>query len=186
MERAIVFTDAKDPAILRSLKRLYKTAFPRKERKPFGLILQNCREGKAEILAAVDRSGTFCGLAISFFCGDLVLLAYFAVPSSLRGQGIGGELLARLRERYVGRKFFLEIERVDLGKDSTGLKARRKAFYLRGGMSETGLFVRLFGVELEILSDRCAVSFDEYFRVYLEISGKIAEKNVHLSERVRE
>lgn len=169
--------------MLRPLKKLYKSAFPRSERKPFGLILKSCREGKAEILAAVDQSGVFCGLAISFFSEGLVLLAYFAVVPSLRGQGIGADLLYALRERYSDRKFFLEIERAGRGNDPSKLKARRKAFYLRNGMSETGLFVRLFGVELEILSDRCAVSFEEYFRIYRESAGKLAEKNVLLSER---
>lgn len=183
MEQTVTFISAEEPDILRPLKKLYKTAFPRSERKPFGLILKNRREGKAEILAAVDQSGAFCGLAISFFSEGLVLLAYFAVLPALRGQGIGAALLCALRERYAEQKFFLEIERADREDDPSGLKARRKAFYLRNGMSETGLFVRLFGVELEILSDRCAVSFEEYFRVYLEVSGKIAEKNVLLSER---
>lgn len=183
MEQTITFISAEEPDILRPLKKLYKTAFPRSERKPFGLILKNRREGKAEILAAVDQSGAFYGLAISFFSEGLVLLAYFAVLPALRGRGIGAVLLRALRERYVGQKFFLEIERTDRENDPSGLKARRKAFYLRNGMCETGLFVRLFGVELEILSDRCTVSFEEYFRIYLDGSGKIAEKNVLLSER---
>lgn len=183
MEHTITFISAEESNMLRPLKKLYKMAFPRSERKPFGLILKNQQDGKAEILAAVDQSSAFCGLAISFFSEGLVLLAYFAVLPALRGQGIGAELLHELRRRYDDRKFFLEIERISRKNDPSGLKARRKAFYLRSGMNETGLFVRLFGVELEILSDRCTVSFEEYFRIYLEGSGKIAEKNVLLSER---
>lgn len=186
MEQTVAFISAEESAVLRPLKQLYKTAFPRSERKPFGLILKNRREGKAEILAAVDQKGEFCGLAISFLSEGQVLLAYFAVSPFLRGRGIGTDLLCLLRKRYADRKFFLEIECTEPGDDPSGIKARRKSFYLRNGMCETGIFVRLFGVELEILSDERAVSFEEYFRIYRETAGKIAEKHVLLSERNKE
>ncbi|MCM1334791.1 MAG: GNAT family N-acetyltransferase [Bacteroides sp.] len=174
---------AEERRLLRPLKRLYLSAFPRCERKPFGLLLKNRREGKAEILAALDGEGEFCGLAILHFSGDLVLLAYFAVSPSARGRGIGSGLLRLLLSRYADRRFFLEIERVDLGRDPSGIKARRKNFYLRNGMDETGLIVRLFGVELEILSYRCAVTFEEYRALYRSVTGRIVDKNVLPLER---
>lgn len=172
------FISAEEKALLRPLKKLYKSAFPRCERKPFALLLKNRREGKAEILAALDENGEFCGLAILHSLDDLMLLAYFAVIPSARGRGIGSELLRLLHERFSDRRFFLEIELPDPENDPSGMKNRRKDFYLRNGMNETGLFVRLFGVELEILSFRCAVSFEEYFKLYRSVTGKIVEKNL--------
>lgn len=180
---ALQFISAEEPSLLRPLKRLYKSAFPRYERKPFGLVLKNRREGKAEILAALDENGEFCGLAILHFIDDLMLLAYFAVSPSARGQGIGTELLRLLHERFSDRRFFLEIELPDPKNDPSGIKSRRKDFYLRNGMNETGLFVRLFGVEMEILSFQCAVSFEEYFKLYRSVTGKIVEKNIVPLER---
>lgn len=174
---------AEEQALLRPLKRLYKSAFPQYERKPFGLILKNRREGKAEILAALDKNGEFCGLAILHFVDDLMLLAYFAVIPPARGRGIGSELLRLLHERFSDRRFFLEIELPDPKNDPSGIKSRRKGFYLRNGMNETGLFVRLFGVELEILSFQCAVSFGEYFKLYRSVTGKIIEKNLFPLDR---
>lgn len=174
---------AEGKTLLRPLKRLYKSAFPRYERKPFGLILKNRREGKAEILAALDENGAFCGLAILHSLDDLMLLGYFAVVPPARGRGIGSELLRLLHERFSDRRFFLEIELPDPKNDPSGIKSRRKDFYLRNGMNETGLFVRLFGVELEILSFRCAVTFEEYFKLYRSVTGKIVEKNLFPLER---
>lgn len=62
---------------------------------------------------------------------------YFAVDPAARGGGIGGEALGLLRERYAGRRFFLEIEALgepDTPPEQETLRARRKAFYLRNGM----------------------------------------------------
>ena len=51
------------------------------------------------------------GLAITASDGELVLLDYFAVDPSKRGQGAGSEALQLLLALYNDRQFFLEIER---------------------------------------------------------------------------
>ncbi len=168
--------------MLRQIKRLYKNSFPRNERKSFRRLLRARKKGTAEILAAVDENGSFCGHAIFVLYGDLVLLDYFAVCPERRDQGIGSVLMQQIQERFSDKKLFLEIELPDPKNDASGVKQRRKEFYLRCGMSETGLRVKLFGVDLEILSFRCGISFAEYLDLYRKMAGTCADRFVILLE----
>lgn len=119
---------------LKALKRLYRTAFPRAERKPFGLICRQARRGRMELLTLRGGNGELLGLAVTMLHGESVLLDYFAVDPSARGGGIGSEALRLLLERYAGKRFFLEIERLglpDTPPEQEKLRERRKAFYLQ-------------------------------------------------------
>ena len=91
--------DSKNPKYLRQLKRLFKQAFPRFERKPWWLLQRTAAAGQAELLAVCDSNqpGRFCGLAICLFWQDLVLLDYFAVCPQQRNQGLGRQILPLLR-----------------------------------------------------------------------------------------
>ncbi len=161
---------------LPKIKVLYTKSFPMNERKPFSMILKNREKGITDIFAAIDDNGNFCGLAIFVFYKDIVLLDYFAVCEELRGSGIGTVLLRKIQEHFSDKRLMLEIELAD--DEPFGDKFRRKKFYLRGGMSEAGLFVRLFGVKMEILSYRCEVSFGEYLELYRMLAGRCADKFV--------
>ena len=81
---------------------LYRTAFPRSERKPFGIILRMAREGRAD-LWTIRHRGRFAGLAATVNGPDIVLLDYFAVKRSLRGRGVGSAALMQLEKQYAGR-----------------------------------------------------------------------------------
>ena len=125
---------------LKYIRDLYRISFPDVERKPFSLIERKAAMGTMEILM-MSEGGERMGLAITASDGELVLLDYFAVDPSKRGQGAGSEALQLLLALYNDRQFFLEIERpVD---DAPNLEERilRKQFYLKNGMLETGIKV---------------------------------------------
>ena len=143
---------------------LYMEAFPASERKPFGMIRRMYRKGTTDIWC-LERSGSFAGIGITINGPDLILLDYFAVRKPLRGQGIGAAALDLLREAYRGKGFFLEIEAPDRD-DPTGIKARRKAFYLRNGLTDMHVTANLFGVRMELLGRSCELDFDSYRAFY--------------------
>lgn len=153
------------------MKRLYKSAFPLAERKPFQMLMRLKKLGKAELLAAKNEAGEFCGMMITAIDGNYVLLDYFAVEPEKRGGGIGSQMLDRLRERYTGKKIFLEIERVESNQGDAVQKRRRKNFYIRSQMTETGVFSRLAGIEMEVLSAGCLITAEEYFAVHNRYEG---------------
>ena len=109
---------------------LYRTAFPRNERKPFSRITSMAKAGRAD-LWTIRMDGRFAGLAATVNGPDIVLLDYFAVKRSLRGRGVGSAALLQLEKQYEDRGFFVEIESTLEEADNRGQREKRKEFYLK-------------------------------------------------------
>ena len=166
------------PATVRQMKMikpLYLSAFPRNERKPFWLIKKKVSEGKMKIMA-IEEEG-FAGLAILMLYKDIVLLDYFAISPSRRDEGLGSEALKILRDMFSERRLFLEIELPD-GGENDYIKERRKAFYLRNGLVETGFKASVFGVPMEMLTFGSIISMDDYFGIYRYVLGSFLASKV--------
>ena len=146
------------------LRILYRKAFPRYERKPFRIIRNMHKEGRTDVWLA-EMDGRFAGLATTINGGDTILLDYFAVEKKLRSRGVGSAFLQALLEKYADHGLFVEIEAADQD-DPTGEKHRRKAFYLRNGLSDMHVVAILFGVRMELLGRGCSLDFDGYRDFY--------------------
>lgn len=157
---------------LKLLKNLYISSFPTAERKPFKLMQLWERCGKTEILSICDGD-RFCGLIITVLYKDMVLIDYLATCEELRGTGIGSQSIKLIRERYRGKRIFLEVESTLKPCDDLNIRQRRKNFYLRNGLSECGISVLLFGVEMELLTFDNPVSYEEYCRLYRHLAGNM-------------
>lgn len=140
---------------------LYEEAFPEIERKPLPLMEKLADMGQMELLAVVDE-GEFAGLAFNMMDGNEALLDYFAIASEKRGTGCGSRSLALLLERFSGKKYIFEIEMEDEAADNAEERARRKAFYLRNGLKETGLFAHVYGTDFELLTPGGELTYEEY------------------------
>lgn len=157
---------------------LYMESFPKEERKPFSVIERKAAMGTMEILVVTEGKKRI-GLAITAIKGDLVLLDYFAIAKNFRGKGSGSEALFLLRELYSGKQFFLEIEKPDETAPNAEERVRRKSFYLKNGMLETGIDVTLFGVPMELLAARPGLTFAECETLYRELLGPMYHKVVY-------
>lgn len=167
------------------MQSLYKESFPRSERKPFSLLLEKQKEGIAELLILGEQPEKApLGLMITLADpqSDIVLLDYFAISPHSRGKGTGTQALALFRERYAGKRLLLEIERLDSSAPNAEERQRRKQFYLRNDFTETRIFVRVFGVEMELLTNRTPLSFSEYVRLYENTMGKIQTRLLHITD----
>lgn len=160
------------------IKRLYRSAFPRIERKPFRFIIRQCEKGEAELFAVETNEGKFAGLAFAVKYSDIVMLDYFAIHPKLRGKGIGSKALQTLKSKYADSRFILEIE--STAKPCRNLKARqkRREFYLRNGMKPSGFTAHVFLTDLEILTAGKPVTFEEYLGLYTAHLGKRAAKRI--------
>jgi len=168
----------KSPFEWLALRKLYKTAFPKCERKPLWLVWRAQKQGKTDVWI-IEQDGEFAGFAITMLGKDLVLLDYLAICDKKRGGGIGSRTLQSLYEQYRGKRFFLEIENVYVPVENLAERIRRKNFYKRNGMQEMGIMVNAFGAELEILAYDCQVSFEDYYELYCSCYGKWAAENLH-------
>ena len=159
---------------MREVKRLYRRAFPKSERKPFSMILKLRKAGKCDILHFSEDSG-FRGLAITVKGDGLVLVDYFAVAEGKRGVGIGGEMMRMLLSRYTGMGVFLEIEEP---KGDGGVTDRRLSFYERAGFRDLSVSVKLFGVDMILLGVDCTLGFESYRAFYCDNIGRFAYNHI--------
>lgn len=165
-------------AELPKIQALYMNSFPKSERKPFELILKKQTEGVMEVLTLNNECCGFTGLAIMILYKDLVLLDYFAILPEYRGTGYGSIALKLLKERYIGKRFLLEIENPNTVCDNKQERFRRKCFYTKNGMTAMPYTVDLFGVEMEIMTSSDFVTFDEYHDIFKNIFGSGAAQKV--------
>ncbi len=164
---------------MKKLKSLYERAFPKEEKKPFGLMKRLAKQGKMKIFAA-EENGELLGLAIMMLHSDIALLDYLAIDESKRGMGVGGKVIENLKEIYKDKRLLLEIE--DTASDAPDIETRkrRKKFYLSHGLSVMPYKICLFGVDMEVLTFGGEVSFEEYHEVYSAILPKRISKRITL------
>ena len=171
-----------DTKRLKMIEELYISSFPKEERKPFSTIIQKAKTGSMEIISIEsETNGEFLGLALSVMNDDLVLLDYFAICRQNQSSGIGTKALALLKQRSLDKRFFLEIETPDPNADNAKQRERRKKFYLNCGLCDIRLYVCLFGIDMEILTDGCQITFSEYHKLYHDVFGGKISDNVRPS-----
>ena len=57
-------------------------------------------------------------------------------------------------------------------------RQRRKAFYLRNGLKETGMNAMVFETEMELLTHDAELTFAEYVGMYENVFSKEKARNV--------
>lgn len=126
------------------------------EQKPYAVIHILMRMGLYHCYGLYDEQ-TLKGYA--FFCTNVVnnakiaLLDYFVVLHGMRGCGLGSTFLSLIKEEFAEYDCILaEVERVEASDSETDrmVREKRKAFYLRNGLTITNLSVDLFGEDLQI------------------------------------
>lgn len=157
---------------------LYRSAFPRSERKPISMIRSMQKKGRTDVWYFTD-GGEFVALATTVKDGKgKVLLDYFAVTKKSRSKGYGSQILSMILAQYPDQDVFGEIEIADETADNYQDRVRRKKFYLRNGMRAVGVNIILFGVEMELLTSGCDMTFDEYYDFYRENLGEAIARNI--------
>ena len=140
---------------------LYEEAFPESEKKPRPVMEKLVKQGKMEIFA-IEKDDEFIGLAINLIEGKTALLDYFAIAPEKRNCGYGGACIRTLLEKFRDKKYIFEIEMQDEYAENAEDRKRRKAFYLRNGLKETGLFANVYQVDFEMLTPDGSLSYDQY------------------------
>ena len=155
---------------------MYESAFPPVEKKPFERMVRLAEEGKMEILAIADGD-VFVGLIIFMLTDTSALVDYFAIAKEMRCGGYGGKVIQAVQKYYRDKKLVLEIEKEDPDAPNAVDRKRRKTFYLKNGLKETGLFVNVYHTDFEILSLDGMLTFEEYVSLLTTVLGEeIVEK----------
>ena len=131
--------------------------FPPSELKRLSAILGMRQKGIYDVLGAY-KDGKLAAYALMYRddAVRVVLLDYLAVEPQLRGQGIGTELLKRLKAHYAETSdvLLIECERPKTAPDE--MEARKRIrFYTNAGAQLTQVRMWLFEVEYSILVLPC-------------------------------
>lgn len=155
------------------VKTLYREAFPLIERIPFIRLEKLRKNGEIKMFCAYEN-GEPCAMAFTACSSKSVLLMYFAVDSTKRNLGLGTKVIDALCDIFPRRRLLLEIETPDENKPNT---VRRKAFYERCGLRDSGGRVSLTGVDMEIMLKGDG-EFDkfEYMSINETIFGHLGSK----------
>ncbi len=159
------------------IRKLYKRAFPRAERKPLSIIKSMQKNKKSDVWF-FEKDGSFVGFAATINGDGIILLDYLAVDAAHRGMGIGSEILQTLRRKYAGKGVFAEIERVKADADPSDHRWKRKQFYITNGMNELDVYAKVFGVEMELMGWNCRMDFNAYQSFYRDYYSEFAAKNL--------
>ncbi len=142
--------------------------FPPDEIRPLKTLLslydseRYCPYGVFAVQDAADGDGQppllgYLNVVHASGC-DVAFLDYFATAPTVRGGGLGAQLLDTLCEKETARgatALLWEAETPSFAPDAT-LAARRYAFYTRCGAQETALRQCVYGVWFDMLYRPCA------------------------------
>lgn len=153
------------------VKELYKKAFPLFERMPFFMLENAAKKGRATFSTVFDAR-KFAGFVYYVQKEDLLLIFFFAVNENLRGKGYGSGILSALKEKYSGKRIFLEIETIDERAKDNDNRLRRKAFYERNGFASCGFNTGGLFMKYDVLSFGGKVTSEDYRKLMLYFAGK--------------
>lgn len=158
---------ASNAAILKKVRQLYMTAFPKEERIPWPLVRLNALRRDIDLTAFLDGD-TFCGFTYSVTVDDLHFLLFFAVDDSLRSKGYGSAILSCLKEEYG--TVVLNIE--PFVEDAPNLPERkhRYGFYRHNGFLDTGYHVWEVGGMFRVLSTSETLDVTAYQKLFLKLT----------------
>lgn len=112
------------------VRKIYFSAFPAEERRPWDLILNPAEPGCPALYGIYD-DGDFKGFVTLWDLGRMIYVEHFAVDSNCRGGGIGGATLSRLKELAGVRPIVIEVEHENVSDEAR----RRVGFYRRHGFA---------------------------------------------------
>lgn len=125
-------------------------AFPPEEYLAPKKILELTRKSELDFWGVYDND-RFLGFCVIARHRSMAYLFFLAITAENRSKGYGSAILSLLSETYKTNQFTVDFEMVDENAPNYDQRVRRKAFYMKNGFDETGLFLTYFGVSYEVL-----------------------------------
>ena len=134
----------------KKVKEIYFTAFPKKERMPFGMMLALSILPTTKFVAYYDEDQV-CGFLYYGKVARQVFVMFFAVDEQLRSKGYGSEILGMLHKKYPKCRSTVTIDPPIEGSLDLEIRQRRKQFYQRNGFVDSKYDIKLYGIIQQIL-----------------------------------
>lgn len=134
-----------------SVNSLALEAFPPEEYLSPDKLAEMAQSDGFDFLALLD-GGDFVGFMAVQTYKDVAYLFFLAIDPSRRSRGYGGRAIETLKALYPDKKQVVDLEMLDDSSPNSAQRKKRRAFYLRNGYKETGMYLSYLGVDYEVLS----------------------------------
>jgi GNAT superfamily N-acetyltransferase len=151
------------------IKRLYRSAFPKEEQIPFGLLRFLTVIRGVELIGYREEQ-QFCGFTYTVTEGNIVFVLFFAVNSGIRGQGYGSSILKYLKNKHPSRQIVLNVEPLDAQAENTDERVRRMRFYEKNGFYDIGYEIDEIGGTFRVLATEKTIDLHAYLRIFKKMS----------------
>lgn len=128
-------------------------AFPRYERWDMKDIFAFAKQTDTEVLGVYDGE-TPIGFSVLVKHTECAYIYYLAIDKRQRSKGYGSATLHKLMEVYSDLQLILDFEDPMEESDNCEQRIRRKEFYLRNGLHETGHYTLLNGGRFEVVCNK--------------------------------
>ena len=131
------------------INRLAKEAFPPEEYLAPTELVKMSKADNFDFLLLTDEK-RFVGFMVVQTYKNMAYLFFLAIDSASRSKGYGSYAIEALKQSYPDKKQVVDFEMLDEKADNYEQRKKRRAFYLRNGYKETGLFLSYLGVDYEV------------------------------------
>lgn len=135
---------------VKEINKIYLEAFPPQERFEIEIMMSLADKGIFDVCAVIS-DGVTAGMLVLFNGDNTVYVCFFAIEKSLRGKGLGSEVIKRVCSLYPEKQTVLEIEALDSTAENFAQRKRRESFYLAAGFRHTNRYIRYGGVTYEVM-----------------------------------
>jgi len=163
---------SKKMAGFESLFKLYKTAFPKSEQAPMGLLLRNPGKQNVQFHAYYDGE-TFVGFTYTIIYQDMAYIWYLATVPSLRSKGYGSQILDAIKEANKNNTIVLNMTAKNGDPAHDAVCEKRKAFYERNGFRLDGRVVSISGNREDIMYQNGDFNFQQYQQLFKKFLGPL-------------
>ena len=139
----------RDSRFWSDVKALAKEAFPPEEYLAPSELAKMAEEDGFDFLALTDHDAFVGFMAVKIY-REMAYLFFLAIAPDFRSKGYGSRAIETLRAAYPGKKQVVDFEMPDAAADNSEQREKRRAFYLKNGYRETGLFLTYLGVNYEV------------------------------------
>lgn len=164
---------------LKQVKKLFISAFPPEERPPF-FILKNKLKNPSSKLLIAKENGVFQGFIYLVTYKDLIYLFFFAVEKSLRGKGVGSEILTLLKEKYSDFRIFLAREQLIPDEPNYEERINRYNFYVKNEFFNISFTIKEGDVTFDTMATDENISPDDYLNLMYSWMGPVMKRFIKI------
>lgn len=143
---------------LPQMEYIYETEFPPAERVATMRQMIEAAEEKNLNIRSIWDGEKAVGFNILINREGWNYLLFFGIDKNCQGAGYGGRVMQAIAKDFEDKTLVFAIEQLDPDAPNATQRVRRKNFYLKNGMHDTGIRRNLSGCDFEMMSNKQTVS----------------------------